>query len=65
MSKERQLYIEKYRKGAMVILPGRLPVLKHVNEGCKVVDAHIQACGVVERDGKRLEFHDIRVYIEV
>lgn len=64
MSRFKVLYQEKYKAGAMQILKNKLPALKHISAGSKVTGAEILSLGIAEQDGKRIEFHDIRVYVK-
>lgn len=59
--KETQVYVEKYRKGNGKLRDDKLPSCVHTN-GVQPVEAHLLAAGVVERDGVRLEFQDMRLY---
>ena len=66
--KERQIYRETYRRGALKLNKASLPELRHVADGgtpFKAVECEILAAGKVERpDGTLLEYQDIRVYLE-
>lgn len=68
MSRERQLYRETYRKGAVRLRAECLPVLKHEAENGRVfkaVECEVLAAGQVQRGDQVLEYQDIRVYVEV
>lgn len=63
--RERVLYGEKYRKGAMRILPVNLPELHHLSAGFSVHSANILEAGRMEcTDGVTREFQVIRVLLE-
>lgn len=68
MTRERQLYREAYRRGALRLNESSLPVLKHETADgrrFKAIACEITAAGVVERpDGSRVEYQDMRVYLE-
>ncbi len=63
-TRERLYYKETYKKGAARLLPNKLPILKHMNEGFEVVEAQVRASGVVTRGDEILEFQDIRIYLK-
>jgi hypothetical protein len=54
---------ETYRKGAMMVRAGKLPTLYHTN-GFRVVSCEIQKAGAVEREGQRLEYQILKVFLE-
>jgi hypothetical protein len=64
--KERVLYEEYYKKGAVRIqkdlLPERLP---YMPEGAQIVSMEIRKAGTIEADGERLEFQDIHVRVRM
>jgi hypothetical protein len=59
--KEKVLYKEAYK--GMFIKIGKLPTMKHLTEGFYVLEARILNAGVVELDGAKREFQDVRVYL--
>lgn len=61
--RDRLLREETYRKGTAMIRPGNLPTLYHVN-GFRVISCEIQKAGAVERDGQRLEYQVLKVFLE-
>jgi len=63
MSKERIVYKEVYKGKGLKINDRQLPDLNHLNPGFYANEAYIKSIGVVERDGKEIEFSDIRVYV--
>jgi hypothetical protein len=61
--KEKILYQEKYKKGAMRVRRDLLPVtLPYMTKGTVVKDIEIRSAGKCELDGEALEFQDVRVY---
>ncbi len=62
--KDKLLREETYRKGAMVLRPGKLPSLYHINPSFRVLSCEIQKAGAVERDGQRLEYQVLKVFLE-
>lgn len=62
--KEKQIYMEGYKKPYPQINKTHLPTLNHLKENFKCCDAVIMKAGVVKRDDEELEFQDIRVYIK-
>ena len=63
--KERQLYRETYDRKRTKLRSDCVPILKHLIPPMLVVEAQLIASGVVERDGERLEYQEIRVYVRV
>lgn len=65
MPRDKQIYRETY-----VPVPFKkeaLPKLNHISEGSQkfvVTGCELRAAGVIERGGKRMEYHDLRVYVE-
>lgn len=67
MARERVAYRETYRKGALVLNAESLPVLRHqATDGSRfrAIECEVIAAGEIERDGERIEFQDLRVYVE-
>jgi hypothetical protein len=63
--RERVLYGEKYRKGALRILPDKLPTLNHLTNGFAVHSADLVEAGRMQcSDGVTREFQVIRVMLE-
>ncbi len=61
--KEKILYQEKYRKGAMRVRRELLPeTLPYMSKGTTIKAIEIKSAGTCEIDGERLEFQDVRVY---
>ena len=61
--KEKILYQEKYKNGAMRVRRELLPdTLPYMAKGAVITDIEIRAAGKCERDGEILEFQDVRVY---
>jgi hypothetical protein len=63
MSRQKVIYQEKYKKGAGKINDRKLPDLNHLNEGFYCCAAEVTSAGVIEVDGVRYEFNDMRVLI--
>lgn len=61
--KDRIVYQETYKVGAARIKEEVKPILRHTN-GARVLSAEIRHAGVIDRDGKMIEFQDLRVYLE-
>lgn len=65
MRREKLIYRETYKRDQTAIVdPGRLPILKDIPSGFRVIEMQTLAAGVVERDGQRLEYQDLRVYLK-
>lgn len=62
--KDTLLREETYRKGAAMIQSGKLPTLYHITDGFRVLSCEIQKAGVVDRDGQRLEYQVLKVFLE-
>jgi len=61
---EKQTYVESYKTGSAKLREDKLPTCIHVNSGFEIMEAHVLKSGVVERDGKRLEFQEMRIYFK-
>lgn len=62
---EKLIWRETYvRKEMTTTDPKYLPVLKDIPKRFTVIEMQTLAAGVVYRDGKRLEYQEIRVYLE-
>lgn len=64
MKKEKLTYEEKYKKWAVEFHKDVLPFLPALQGQFKCVDAYLMAFGKVERDGKELEYQEVRIYLE-
>lgn len=62
--RDKLLYEETYKKGAAVIRAGNLPTLYHINPEFRVLSCEIQKAGTVEREGQRLEYQVLKVFLE-
>ena len=62
--RDKLLYEETYKKGALMIRPGELPTLYHIRPDFRVLSCEIQKAGTVERDGKQLEYQILKVLLE-
>jgi hypothetical protein len=65
--KRRNLYRETYKAGALTLNADSLPVLKHLGENGKKFEAigcEVLAAGVVEINNIKLEYQDLRVYVD-
>jgi hypothetical protein len=61
--KEKIVYEETYAKNSLRIKPDLLGI-KHLEEtGFKVTEGFINKSGLVDRNGKKVYFQDIRVYM--
>lgn len=58
------LYEETYHKGAMMVRAGKLPTLYHTDPTFRVLSCEIQKAGAVERNGQRLEYQILKVFLE-
>jgi len=68
MSRERTIYRETYRKGAVKMSADLLPILQHkaANGGSfRATACEVIAAGMVLVEGKEVSYQDLRVYIEV
>lgn len=63
-SRDKLLREETYRKGAMMVRQGKLPTLYHTTEEFKIISCEIQKAGAVVRDGKRLEYQVLKIFLE-
>jgi hypothetical protein len=61
---EKQTYVETYKRPYPEIIPELLPQIKHLNDEFDCIEARILKSGIVDRDGERLEFQDIRIYLK-
>lgn len=62
--RDKLLLEETYRKGAATVRADKLPTLYHLNPGFCVVSCEIQKAGAVERNGQRLEFQVLKVFLQ-
>jgi hypothetical protein len=62
--KDQLLREETYRKGSLMIRPGKLPTLYHLSPDFRVLSCEIQKAGAVTRDGQRLEYQVLKVFLE-
>jgi hypothetical protein len=62
--RDRLLREETYRKGAKMLRSGSLPTLYHITADFRVLSCEIQQAGAVERDGQRLEYQVLKVFLE-
>lgn len=69
MKRERIVYREAYKRGAIKLSAQYLPLLKHhaaTGAYFKAVECEVLAAGKIERaDGQMVEFQDLRVYVEL
>jgi hypothetical protein len=68
MSRERTIYRETYRKGAVKLNADVLPILQHKTKdggSFRATACEVIAAGMVLVEGKEVEYQDLRVYIEV
>jgi hypothetical protein len=63
MARDKLLYKESYKKGAMALNKSFFPELKHTNNS-KIVDVEITEAGKIERNKEILEYHIIKVYLK-
>lgn len=47
-----------------MVRSGKLPTLYHLNPDFRVLSCEIQKAGAVERDGRRLEYQVLKVFLE-
>lgn len=62
--KEKITYQEKYKKPYIQIDQNYLPKCTHIYNGYECIDGIIRSQGVIERNGERLEFQDVRLYFK-
>ena len=60
---EKVLYREEYKAPHATLKKDSLPVLNHLNDGFECVAARLMSAGAVMKDGERMEFIDMRVFI--
>lgn len=63
-TKEKMIYQEGYKKPYPEFSQDKLPNLTHLSEGFQCTEAKLLKAGVIERDGERFEFQDIRVILK-
>lgn len=62
---EKEIQTWSHPEPGMPLQEKDLPTLRHTEDGFKVIETYVLKTGVVERaDGKRLAYHDIRVYLD-
>jgi hypothetical protein len=61
---EKITYQQKYKKGSMVLRDHSLPQFRHVSSSFIVHEAEIKSAGAILKDGVKMEFQDIRVYLK-
>jgi hypothetical protein len=68
MARDRKVYHETYN-GMSLKAKSDLPTLRHIATDSQkkftVIGCDIRAAGIIERDGERLEYQDLRVYLKV
>lgn len=62
VKRPREQYAETYRSPGLRIIEDKLPSLPSAT-GYEVHSAYVLKAGVVEIEGQRLEFQDIRIYL--
>ena len=62
--KEKQIYMEGYKKPYPEIQKEFLPKCTHQDPGLKCTEARLMKAGVVNRGEQRLVFQDVRMYFE-
>lgn len=62
--KEKQIYSESYKKPYPELGKDFLPSLNHLNDEFKCVECKIMKSGLIDRDGEKLKFQDIRIYLK-
>ncbi len=69
MPRQKTLYRETYQGGGLKLSKESLPTLNHnggrENRRFIAKDAYITAAGVVEENGVKREYQDIRIYVEL
>lgn len=67
MPRDKVIYRETYEP--MALNEKFLPVLKHTGPDAETkfvaIGCEIRAAGIIERGGKRMEYQDMRVYVEL
>lgn len=63
-AKQKVTYQQKYRKGSMVVKQDCLPRLRHLGNQFIVKSCEVVSAGVIEVDGQRMEFQDLRVIVK-
>jgi hypothetical protein len=62
--KDQLLREETYRKEAFMLRDDKLPTLHHLNNEFAVISCEIQKAGAVMREGQRLEYQVLKVFLE-
>ena len=62
MAKDKIVYQEKYKKGALMLKPDSFPDLRHIPENFEVANVDIRSAGKCEVGDETLEFQDVRIY---
>ena len=62
----RENYRETYEPRARWVAADLLPAwMPHLNRGAVAAHVELRAAGQCTLDGKRFEYHDIRVYVDI
>ncbi len=61
--KEKLIYKEHYKKWTHKIKKEYLPKLKHITD-CECTEAYLLSAGKINRDGKEIEYQELRIYLE-
>ena len=56
------IYKESYKTPGLQIKHGLTPVCRHQAEGFDVSSANVLQSGIIEIDGERFEFQDVRIF---
>ena len=64
MIKEKILFTAEYKKGDAPLRSDSLPVFPAQQGEFKCVEAYLMKIGKVKREGKEMEFQEVRVYLE-
>ena len=63
MARDKIVYREVYKKGALMFKRDVFPILKHQTNGFTLCDVEVMALGAIERNGEQLEYQDVRLYL--
>ena len=66
MAREKKIFCEKYGRGGVKVKlkDDSVPVLRHIDKKFILQDAYLIEAGMVERNGQKLDYQVIKVYLK-
>ncbi len=64
MARTKVLQKLVYKAGAIMMRRELWPILKHPLDGLKLCDVELKETGILERNGERQEYQDVRLYLK-